>query len=87
MNSGTKNIPAGFWVRVTFWHNLPFKYGERPLIARLGFVINGSEITLKRFRPKVWNDWVYVEREYVKPLEEDSRRIEFEELEVKPVKR
>ncbi len=87
VNSSTKSIPAGFWVRVTFWHNLPFKYGDRPLIARLGFVINGHEITLKRFRPKVWNDWVYVEREYVRPLEEDSRRIEFEELEVRPVKR
>ena len=86
-NGNSRTIPAGFWVRVTFWHNLPFKYGDRPLIARLGFVINGREIMLKRFRPKTWGDWTYVEREYVKPLEEDSRRIEFEELEVKPVKR
>ena len=86
VNGNARNIPAGFWVRVTFWHNLPFKYGDRPLIARLGFVINGNEVTLKRFRPKNWGDWVYVEREYVSPLEEDNRRIEFEELEVRHVK-
>lgn len=87
VNGSVREIPAGFWVRVTFWHNLPFKYGDRPLIARLGFVINGYEITLKRFRPSAWSDWVYAEREYVVPLEEDRRRIEFEELEVKPQKR
>ena len=87
VNGNSRDIPAGFWVRVTFWHNLPFKYGERPLIARLGFVINGYEITLKRFRPETWGDWVYAEREYVVPLEEDMKRAEFEELDVRPLKR
>ena len=87
VNGNPREIPGGFWVRVTFWHNLPMKYGERPLIAKLGFVINGYEITLKRFRPETWGDWVYAEREYVIPLEEDRRRAEFEELEVRPLKR
>ena len=87
VNSNAREIPAGFWVRVTFWHNLPMKYGERPLIARVGFVINGYEITLKRFRPETWGDWGYAEREYVVPLEEDRKRAEFEELSVRPVKR
>lgn len=82
-NGNSRDIPAGFWTRVTFWHVLPFKYGERPLIARLGFKINGNVIMLKRIRPRTWGDWVYVEREYVVPLEEDTKRIEFEELEVK----
>ena len=86
MNGNAREIPAGFWVRVTFWHILPFKYGERPLITRLGFKINDNMITLKRFRPKTWGDWIYVEREYVVPLEEDTKRIEFEELDVKPAK-
>ncbi|MBQ7221618.1 MAG: hypothetical protein IJS28_11630 [Synergistaceae bacterium] len=86
-NGNPRDIPAGFWVRVTFWHNLPFKYGERPLIARLGFVINGYEITLKRFRPETWGDWTYAEREYVLPLEEDRKRSESEEIEVRHVKR
>ena len=83
MNGNVRDIPANFWVRVTFWHELPFKFGERPLIANLGFVINDNEITLKRIRPRTWGDWVFAEREYVVPLEEDNKRIEFEELEVK----
>ena len=87
VNSMPRDIPAGFWVRVTFWHSLPFKFGERPLIARVGFVINGSEVTLKRVRPRTWGDWTYIERNYAAPLEEDSKRVEFEEMEVKPVKR
>ncbi|MBQ3397666.1 MAG: hypothetical protein IJG51_02130, partial [Synergistaceae bacterium] len=69
---------------VTFWHVLPFKYGERPLIARIGFVINGYGINLKRIRPGTWGDWLYVEREYAVPLEEDRKRIEFEEFEIMP---
>lgn len=84
INGTPREIPAGFWVRVTFWHNLPFRYGDRPLIARLGFVINGYEIILKRFRPWTWGDWLYAEREYVLPLEEGRRQADFEELEVKP---
>ena len=83
-NGGTRNISGGFWVRVTFWHVLPFKYGERPLIARIGFVINGYGINLKRIRPGTWGDWLYVEREYAVPLEEDRKRIEFEEFEIMP---
>lgn len=83
VNSMPRDIPAGFWVRVTFWHTLPFKFGERPLIARVGFVINGTEITFKRIRPRSWGDWTYIERNYASPLEEDSRRVEFEEMEVK----
>ncbi|MBQ6972802.1 MAG: hypothetical protein IJP86_10685 [Synergistaceae bacterium] len=82
-NGNSRNIPAGFWTRVTFWHNLPFKYGERPLIARIGFVINGYSISLRRIRPASWGDWLYVEREYAVPLEEDRKRIEFEEFDVK----
>lgn len=83
-NTSPRDIPARFWVRVTFWHVLPFKFGERPLITNIGFVINGNQITLKRLRPKTWGDWQYIESHYVKPLEEDNMRIEFEELEVKP---
>lgn len=82
VNGNTRDIPAGFWVRVTFWHDLPFRYGERPLIARVVFEINGNTITLKRFRPRTWGDWTYVEREYIAPLEEDNRRVEFEEMEI-----
>ncbi len=43
-------------------------------------------INLKRIRPTLWADWVYVEREYAVPLEEDRKRIEFEEFEVMPEK-
>lgn len=86
VNGIPRDIPAGFWVRVTFWHTLPFKYGERPLIARVGFIINGNEITFKRIRPRPWGDWTYIEREYAAPLEEDRRRVEFEEMEIKPAK-
>ena len=86
VNGNTRDIPGGFWVRVTFWHVLPLKYGERPLIARLGFVINGHEITIKRFRPGTWGDWLYSEREFAVPLEEDRKRVEFEEFEVRPEK-
>ncbi len=85
-NSMPRDIPAGFWVRVTFWHTLPLKFGERPLIARVGFVLNGNEITLKRIRPRPWGDWTYIERNYAAPLEEDSKRVEFEEMEIKPAK-
>ena len=83
-NGNTREIPARFWVRVTFWHVLPFKFGERPLITNIGFVINGNQIILKRLRPKTWGDWQYIENNYVRPLEEDNRQVEFEELEVKP---
>ena len=87
MTNGTpRNIYGGFWTRVTLWHVVPFKFGERPLIARIGFVINGYRINLKRIRPALWADWVYVEREYAVPLEEDRKRIEFEEFEVMPEK-
>ena len=83
-NGSARNISGGFWVRVTFWHNIPFKFGERPLIARIGFVINGYSVNIKRIRPSTWGDWLYVEREYAVPLEEDRKRIEFEEFEVMP---
>ena len=85
-NGTPRNISGGFWTRVTLWHVVPFKFGERPLIARIGFVINGCRINIKRIRPALWADWVYVEREYAVPLEEDRKRIEFEEFEVMPEK-
>ncbi|MBQ7170101.1 MAG: hypothetical protein IJR63_09410 [Synergistaceae bacterium] len=85
-NGNSRNISAGFWVRATLWHVLPFKYGDRPLISRIGFVINGYSINLKRIRPASWGDWVYVEREYAVPLEEDRKRIEFEVFDVRPEK-
>lgn len=34
----------------------------------------------------MWSDWAYVEREYAVLLEEDRKRIEFEEFEVMPEK-
>ena len=86
INAMPREMSAGFWLRVTFWHTLPLKFGDRPLIARVGFVLNGNEITLKRIRPRPWGDWTYIERNYVMPLEEDSTRIEFEEMEIKPAK-
>ena len=84
VNGNPRDISGGFWVRVTFWHVIPFRFGERPLIARIGFVINGHEVSVKRFRPRTWGDWSFVEREYAVPLEEDNRRVEFEEFSVKP---
>lgn len=39
---------------------------------------DGFRINIKRIRPALWADWVYVEREYAVPLEEDRKRIEFE---------
>ena len=83
-NTTPRDIPARFWVRVTFWHVLPFKFGERPLITNIRFVINGNQVTLKRLRQKTWGDWQYIENNYVRPLEEYNRQIEFEELELKP---
>ena len=43
-------------------------------------------INIKHIRPALWSDWAYVEREYAVLLEEDRKRIEFEEFEVMPEK-
>ena len=56
-NGNPRDILEGFWVRVTFWHTLPLKYGENPVIGRIGFVINNNELTFKRIRPKSFSEW------------------------------
>ncbi len=73
-NGNPRDILETFWVRATFWHNLPFKYGKYPVIARIGFVINGNELTYKRIRPKSWEEWKKVEPKIVELEENDTER-------------
>ncbi|MBQ3402646.1 MAG: hypothetical protein IJG65_04645 [Synergistaceae bacterium] len=83
-NGNPRDILATFWVRATFWHNLPFKYGAHPVIARIGFVINGTELTFNRIRPKPWTEWKKIEPK-VTELEENETERDFTlaELEAK----
>ena len=76
-NGNPRDILETFWVRVTFWHDLPFKYGARPVIARIGFVINGQELSFKRIRPKTWEDWKKVEPKILE-LEENEKEGDFQ---------
>ena len=81
-NGNPRDILETFWVRVTFWHDLPFKYGQYPVIARIGFVINGQELSFKRIRPKSWEEWKRIEPK-IHELEENEKEGDFqlEELE------
>ena len=75
-NGTPRDILETFWVRATFWHSLPFKYGERPVIARIGFVINGNELTFKRIRPRTWKEWKKIEGKIIE-LEENEIEQDF----------
>lgn len=75
-NGNPRDILETFWVRATFWHNLPFKYGAYPVIARIGFVINGNELTFKRIRPKAWEEWKKIEPKVIE-LEENEKECDF----------
>lgn len=81
-NGNPRDILGTFWVRVTFWHNLPFKYGAHPVIARIGFVINDNELTFTRIRPKPYSEWERIESKILE-LEENETEQDFqlEELE------
>ena len=76
-NGNPRDILGTFWVRVTFWHDLPFKYGAHPVIARIGFVINNNELTFKRIRPKPYTEWQKIEQK-VFELEENETELDFQ---------
>ena len=76
-NGNPRDILETFWVRVTFWHDLPFKYGEFPVIARIGFVINDNELSYNRIRPKSYADWKKIEAKII-GLEENETEGDFQ---------
>lgn len=84
-NGTPRDILETFWVRVTFWHDLPFKYGTRPVIARIGFVINGNELSFKRIRPGTWEDWKKIEPKILE-LEENEQEEDFQPEELDQLK-
>ena len=87
-NGNPRDILATFWVRVTFWHDLPFKYGARPVIARIGFVINGNELSFSRIRPRAWEEWKKIEPTILELEEnEEERDFQLSELESADVKK
>ena len=80
-NGNPRDILEGFWVRATFWHTLPLKYGENPVIGRIGFVINNNELTYKRIRPKSWMEWQKVEGKILElEVNEEETDFQLEEL-------
>ena len=85
-NGTPRDILETFWVRVTFWHDLPFKYGSYPVIARIGFVINGHELSFKRIRPKSWEDWKKIEPKILE-LEENEKECDFQLSELEAAKK
>ncbi len=75
-NGNPRDILGSFWYRVTFWHNLPFKHGKFPVIARIGFLINGNELTYSRIRPKSYEEWKKIEPKILE-LEENEKECDF----------
>ena len=69
-NSTPQEILGDIWMRVTFWHTYPRKFGETRLIGRIGFVINDTELKYKRIHLQSWDKWLEVEKQVLK-LEED----------------
>ena len=78
INSTPQEILGDIWMRVTFWHTYPRKFGEKKLIGRIGFVINDAELQYKKIHLKTWEDWQEIEKQVIK-LEED---LEDEEQEI-----
>ena len=47
---------------------------SRPVIARIGFVINGNELSFQRIRPRTWEDWKKIEPKILELEENETER-------------